>query len=174
MSLMETEHRYGVVSKTLHWLMAALLLIMLASDVWFEAFEHSISEHTLMGWHQSIGALLFGLVLFRGFWRWLNRNRLAPHAQWATLAKWGHFALYAAMVLMPLSGVITVLGEGDALTLFGLTVVPAGPEVEWMEDIGEDVHESLASVLWVMIGLHVAAALVHQYWVGDRTLKRMV
>jgi len=27
--------------------------------------------------------------------------------------------------------------------------------------------------LWVMIGVHVAAALAHQYVLGDRIMKRM-
>lgn len=29
------------------------------------------------------------------------------------------------------------------------------------------------TVLWLMIGVHVAAALAHQYLLGDRIMKRM-
>ena len=43
MTMMDTENRYGAVARALHWSMAVLLLIMLASEVWFEALEHSLS-----------------------------------------------------------------------------------------------------------------------------------
>lgn len=48
MTLMDTENRYGAVSRAIHWIMAGLLLVMLASEVWFEALEHSVPEATLM------------------------------------------------------------------------------------------------------------------------------
>ena len=77
------------------------------------------------------------------------------------------------MILMPLSGLASSLGEGDPVTFFGWTVFGYGPEIEWLEDSGEEVHEVLANVLWLMIGVHVAAALAHQYLLGDRIMKRM-
>lgn len=116
MTLMDADDRYGAVSRAVHWIMAVLLLVMLASEVWFEALEHSLSEASLMAWHQSLGLTIFGLVIFRGLWRWLNRARLSPAAHWATMAKLGHLALYALMILMPLSGLATSLGEGDPVT----------------------------------------------------------
>jgi len=173
MTLMDAENGYGTVSRALHWTMAALLLAMLASEVWFELLEDSLSEGALMGWHQTLGLTLFGLVLFRGLWRWMNRSRLAPPAHWATMARLGHIALYALMILMPLSGLATSLGEGDVVSFFGWTLFGSGPEVEWLEESGEDIHEVLANVLWLMIGVHVAAALAHQYLLGDRVMKRM-
>lgn len=173
MTLMDADNRYGAVSRAVHWIMAVLLLAMLASEVWFEALEHSLSGASLMAWHQSLGLAIFGLVIFRGLWRWLNRSRLSPPVHWATMARLGHIALYALMILMPLSGLATSIGEGDPVTFFGWTIFGRGPEVEWLEDNGEEVHEVLANVLWVMIGVHVAAALAHQYLLGDRIMKRM-
>lgn len=173
MTLMDAEGRYGSVSRSLHWVMAVFLLAMLGSEVWFEALEDTLSEATLMAWHQSVGLALFGLVVFRGVWRWLNRSRLAPPERWATMAKLGHLVLYALMILMPLSGLATALGDGDRVSFFGWTVFAAGPEVEWLEENIGELHEILANVLWLAIGVHVAAALAHQYMLGDRTLKRM-
>lgn len=174
MTLMDAENRYGAVSRSVHWVMAALLLIMLGSEVWFEALENSLPEAYLMAWHQSIGLSLLALVAFRGFWRLLNKGRIRPPAHWATAARWGHWVLYALMAIMPLSGLVTVWGEGDGVTAFGWTLLAAGPEVEWLEESGEEVHEALASVLWLVIALHVAAALAHGYLLKDRGLKRMV
>jgi cytochrome b561 len=173
MTLMDADNRYGAVSRAVHWIMAVMLLVMLASEVWFEALEHTLSDASLMAWHQTLGLTIFGLVIFRGLWRWLNRARITPPAQWATMAKLGHIALYALMILMPLSGLASSLGEGDPVTFFGWTVFGYGPEIEWLEDSGEEVHEVLANVLWLMIGIHVAAALAHQYLLEDRIMKRM-
>ena len=122
MTMMDTENRYGAVARALHWSMAVLLLIMLASEVWFEALEQSVSERSLMGLHQSLGLTLFALVLFRGLWRWLNRSRVQPPAHWAMMARLGHLALYALMILMPLTGLATSLGEGESVTFFGWTL----------------------------------------------------
>jgi cytochrome b561 len=174
MALMDAENRYGAVSRAVHWIMAVLLLVMLASEVWFEALEDTLSEAALVAWHQSLGLSIFGLVIFRGLWRWLNRSRLAAPARWATMAKLGHIALYALMILMPLSGLAASLGEGNPVTFYGWTVFGYGPEVEWLEDSGGEVHEVLGNVLWLMIGVHVAAALAHQFLLGDRIMKRMV
>jgi cytochrome b561 len=38
----------------------------------------------------------------------------------------------------------------------------------------EDVHETVASVGYALIGLHAAAALFHHYVVRDNTLRRML
>lgn len=173
MTLMDGGDRYGLVSRGLHWIMAALLLIMLSSEVWFEAFEHTWSEYTLMAWHQSLGIAIFGLLVVRVLWRWLNRSRVAPPARWATMAKLGHRALYALMLLMPLSGLLTAAGEGDSVTFLGWTLLNAGPEVEWLEEGAEEVHETLATVFWFMIAGHVAAALAHQFLPAPRTEKEV-
>ena len=37
MTLMDADDRYGAVSRAVHWIMAVLLLVMLAREVWFEA-----------------------------------------------------------------------------------------------------------------------------------------
>ncbi len=64
MTLMDVDDRYGAVSRAVHWIMAVLLLVMLASEVWFEALEHSLSEASLMAWHQSLGLTIFVLFPF--------------------------------------------------------------------------------------------------------------
>lgn len=173
MSMMDAENRYGAVSRALHWSMAILLLVNLSSEVWFEALEHSRSEADLMVWHQTLGIAVFGLLLVRIAWRWLNHSKISLPENWARVARLGHFVLYGLMVFMPLSGLAVSLGEGDPVSFFGWMIFTPGPETEWLEEVGEDLHEALATGFWVMIGLHVAAALVHQYWLGDRVMKRM-
>ena len=37
-----------------------------------------------------------------------------------------------------------------------------------------EVHELLANALLILAGIHAAAALIHHYVFGDRTLVRML
>ncbi|XKE44487.1 cytochrome b/b6 domain-containing protein [Halomonas organivorans] len=172
MNWLDTEQRYGLVSRVLHWSMALLVLLMLASDWWMEALE-GVGEARLMEWHKSIGVLLLGLLAARLAWRWLNRGRLAAPAHWRLAARLGHLALYALLLLLPVSGVFTAWGSGHGVAFFGLPLIPAGAEIEWLEESFEEIHEVAANLLWLMIGGHVLAALAHQWWLGERSLQRM-
>ncbi|MBB3189678.1 cytochrome b [Halomonas cerina] len=73
MNWLDTEHRYGPVSRALHWSMALLVLLMLGSDWWMEG----LGEAAAMDLHQSIGLALLALLAFRLAWRAVNRGRLA-------------------------------------------------------------------------------------------------
>ncbi|RTR06319.1 cytochrome b [Halomonas nitroreducens] len=172
MSWLDTHHRYGLVSRFLHWSMAVLILFMLASEVWMEAFEHFV-EANLMGLHKSIGVLLLALLAFRLAWRWFNRGRLAPPVHWRLAARLGHLALYALLLIIPISGVLAAWGSGHGVAFFGVPLLPAGSEIEWLEDAFEETHEILANLLWLVLGGHVLAALVHQWWLGERSLQRI-
>lgn len=172
MNVLDTQDRYGAVSRAIHWSMAVLLILMLASDWLMEAFE-GLGESQLMGLHKSIGLLLVGLLLFRLAWRWVNRGRPAAPSHWQRAARLGHLALYSLMVLIPVSGLLAAWGSGHGVAFFGLPLISSGGEIEWLEDAAEETHEVVANLLWLVIGGHVLAALAHQFWLGDRTLQRI-
>ncbi|MGJ7459043.1 cytochrome b [Halomonas sp. MA07-2] len=169
MNWLDSEQRYGVVSRLVHWAMVPLLLLMLVSDWWMDA----LSKSSAMGLHKSIGLLLLGLLAFRLVWRWINRGRLAPPAHWQWAALLGHLALYGLLGLILVSGLLAAVGSGHGVAFFGLPLVPAGAEIEWLEEAFEEVHEVAANLLWLVIGGHVVAVLGHQWLFADRTLQRM-
>ncbi|TLF52060.1 cytochrome b [Halomonas urmiana] len=172
MNWLDTEHRYGAVSRALHWSMALIVLLMLGSDWWMEAFE-GLGEAAAMSLHQSIGMTLLALLVFRLAWRAVNRGRPAPPAHWRLAAKLGHLALYALLLVIPLSGLLTAIGSGEGVALFGAPLVAADGEIEWLEEAFEETHEVLVNLLWFAIAGHVLAALAHQWWLGERSLQRM-
>ena len=172
MNWLDTENRYGLVSRVLHWAMALLVLLMLGSELWMEALE-GLGKANLMGLHKSIGVLLLALLGLRLAWRWHNRGRLTPPAHWRLAARLGHLALYGLLLAIPLSGLLTAWGGGHGVTFFGLPLIPAGTEIEWIEEVFEETHEVLANLMWLLIGGHVLAALLHQWWLGERSLQRM-
>lgn len=172
MNWLDTENRYGLVSRVLHWSMAVLVLFLLASDWWMEALE-DLGKANLMGLHKSIGVSLLALLVFRLVWRWHNHGRLVPPAHWRRAARFGHLALYLLLLAIPVSGVLAAWGSGHGVTFFGLPLIPSGAEIKWLEEAFEETHEILANLMWLMIGGHVIAAFAHQWWLGERSLKRM-
>lgn len=171
MKWLDTQDCYGVVTRFVHWSMAVLLLLMLSTE-WLADLA-GVSEREAMALHKSVGVLLLGLVVLRLAWRVLNRGRPAAPMHWHLAANLGHAALYAAMLLIPLSGLLVAMGSGQGAELFGMPLIAPGAEIEWLEEAAEETHEVLANLLWLLIGGHVVASLVHQFWLHDRILKRM-
>ncbi|WP_181244358.1 cytochrome b/b6 domain-containing protein [Halomonas sp. ND22Bw] len=170
----DSKQRYGSVSKTFHWSMTALIAWQLLKfgDRIAEG-EHWIGQ-TLVPWHVSIGTLLLGLIVLRLFWViGQRRHRPRQHPATARLVKAGHGLLFAGMLLMPLSGVLIMLGGGYGLSAFGWEIVPEGEEIAWAAGLGS-LHSPLAWMLSVLILGHVGIALFHHFGRRDDTLKRML
>ncbi|AOY88577.1 cytochrome B [Marinobacter salinus] len=172
MTWLDSENHYGLVSRVIHWLMAAVLVFMLLSEWWMEALEH-IAGLSGMAIHQGTGLALAALLGVRLVWRLINRGRVQPTQSWKLAARIGHLALYGLMLIIPLTGFLAAWGSGHGVDFFGLHLISPGPEMEWLEDGGEEAHEFTTTLFWFVIAGHVAAALFHQHVKGDGTLRKM-
>lgn len=170
----DSSERYGSISRWFHWSMALLIgwqLLKLFDRI--ADGEHWVGE-TLVPWHVSIGSLLLVLVVLRLIWVAKQKdNRPAQDPATALLVKAGHFLLYAAMLLMPLTGVLTMLGNGYEWTAFGIQLVAKGEEIPWLASLGS-LHSPIAWVLLVMIVGHIGIALLHHFVKKDGMLRRMI
>tara|TARA_R110002012_G_scaffold62590_1_gene164639 strand:+ start:18854 stop:19375 length:522 start_codon:yes stop_codon:yes gene_type:complete len=170
----DSKERYGSVSKFLHWLMAVLIIwqLLKLGDRIAEG-EHWIGQ-TLVPWHISIGTLLLGLIVLRLLWVMSQRrHRPRQNPAIAKLVKAGHGLLFAGMLLMPLTGVLVMLGGGYGLTAFGMELVSEGEEITWAASLG-GLHSPLAWALSVLILGHIGIALFHHFAQRDDTLTRML
>lgn len=170
----DSKARYGTISRTFHWGMAFFIawqLLKMFDRV--NEGEHWVGQ-TLVPWHISIGSLLLLLIVLRIAWA-LSQRRNRPEQDPATaaLVKTGHFLLYAALLLMPLTGVLTMIGKGYGWSPFGIQLVAKGEEIAWMANLGS-VHSPLAWLLLIMIIGHIGIALVHQFVKKDGVLQRML
>ena len=179
--------RYSKPAVVLHWLIAIGVFLNLYSGLSFDDLpkDKAASAFAL---HESIGISVLGLVLLRVLWRFAHR----PPAPLLTLRLWErrlsvgiHHLLYLLLVLIPLSGWLTASAHNGAeshpLVLFNT--------VQWFNlsvfggmapAARHQAHEALGSVhsacAWVLMGalvLHVAGALKHQFFDGDKMLQRM-
>ncbi len=172
--LKDSLERYGTVSKTLHWLMTFLIAWQLLKfgDRIADG-EHWVGE-ALVPWHVSIGSLLLVLIIVRIVWVFTQRHhRPLQDPKMAKLVKTGHGLLYAVMLLMPIAGMMAMVGGGYGVNAFGLQVIAEGDEIGWASAIGS-LHAPLAWVLTVLIIGHIGMALIHHFVMKDDSLKRML
>ncbi len=171
---MDSKERYGRISRIFHWGMALLIgwqLLKLFDRI--DDGEHWVGQ-TLVPWHVSIGTLLLLLVVFRIVWAAKQKNnRPEQNPATATLVGIGHFLLYAAMALLPITGILTMIGNGYGWSAFGTRLAAKGDEIEWMASLGS-LHSPIAWLLLIMIVAHIGIALVHHFIKKDDVLRRMV
>jgi cytochrome b561 len=176
--LRNTANRYGLVSQLFHWLVVGLILVQYAWAWRIDNAEGFRLRLELVTQHKTIGMVVLGLAALRLLWRLFNRppplpvgmkawERFAAHA--------GHWALYALIFAMPLSGWLYSSAAGLGEYWWGPVSFPsliaAG---EAMEDLFAVVHQGLAITLAVVAGIHVLAALRHQFLLKDGLMKRML
>lgn len=173
----DTRERYGTVSRLLHWGMA-LLVIWQALKLFdrINDGEHWIGQ-VLVPWHVSVGTLIGVLVIVRIAWALRNRDNRPPAPPppfLGMLARAGHIALYVGLVLMPLTGISIMIGNGYGLKAFGMQLVAPGAEIEWLATFGGVIHSPLAWLLVLLVTGHVAMALWHGLVRKDGVLQRML
>lgn len=178
MSRIRTDERYGAWFIAMHWLMLALLVAVYATIELREFYPRgSAIREGLKTWHFMLGLTVFGLVFVRLALRLAGRTpRIEPApALWQQrLAALVHLALYAFMLAMPLLGWLSLSADGEPVTYLGLPL-PAlvGPN-EGLAESFEDIHETVGTIGYYLVGLHAAAALFHHYFLRDNTLVRML
>lgn len=75
---------------------------------------------------------------------------------------------------MPIAGWLILSAEGKSIPFFGLTLPTLIAENEHLAKTIEEVHKTVGSVGYYIIGLHVLAGLYHHYIRHDNALIRML
>ena len=188
-----TATSYGNVSKVLHWSIALLIIAAYVFIYWRHWFlvEQTPLWKLVGNLHRSCGIAVGLLVVFRIIWRLSNPvPEPPPGTKWEHLgASLAHFALYFFMVIMPLTG---YLGSHVGTNFMGMNwfSIPDFSEsqlFQWLviDSLGitwdewevpvDFIHKnSGAFLVWVLILMHIGAALYHHYHRKDGTLLRML
>lgn len=173
----DTKERYGTVSRLLHWSMAVLVIwqaLKLFDRI--DDGQHWVGQN-LVSWHISIGTLIAVLIVLRVFWALRNLHNRPPAPPPPTLgllARAGHIGLYVGLVLMPLTGISIMVGNGYGLEAFGIQIVAAGAEIPWLATFGGVIHSPLAWLLVLLVIGHIVMALWHHFGRRDGVLQRML
>jgi cytochrome b561 len=180
--------RYTRVAIVLHWLVAALIAANLVL-VWFVDDWPKDWTRPVIDLHKSFGITVLGLVLLRLLWRIGHKPPPLPAAYpaWERRASTiAHGVLYLLILAIPISGWMHDSAWKDGPThpvkLFWLIPWPripmiantAQPMKEHLHDIFFAAHTWFAYVLYGLFGLHVAAALKHQWIDRQPEIQRML
>ena len=169
-----TIKKYGLISKTFHWYMAGILLFVLLLG--------NLSEHTpkkyydfLMLVHNSLGIIIFVLVILRLLWRWsnpkpekINKSRFLNR-----LSNLAFFIFYFGMFAAPITGYVLMNIEGKEVLFFGIELVNIVESNGDFEKLAHNFHGIAGDLLLYTFGLHFVAALYHHYIRRNQTLTRI-
>jgi len=170
---------YDPVARGLHWLIAALAVVVVSLG-WAVpgAPRETESRDLLLLLHRSVGLSILALMVIRVLWRLFHPppplpagfpriEALAAHAD--------HALLYVLFLVMPLSGYLNAAAAGHPVSLFGLVAIPPlVPENARLSQAAIAVHLAGQFLVYGLVGLHVAAALMHRIVRRNTILERML
>ena len=177
--------RYTTVAIGFHWLIAALILLNLVLGFRM-AFVKGLAQFNIFQLHKSVGITILLLSLGRLAWRLMN----PPPPERADLKPWEaaaaqavHWAFYAIMIGMPLTGWVIVSTSPYNLPtlLYHLLPWPHLPVIHDLPTPQKTVVNSLSSTAHVvlawstlaLLALHLGAVAKHQFLDGHPVLGRM-
>lgn len=179
MPLRNTTQRYGLVSISLHWLMALGVFALLALGLWMTDLTYYSPYYTSAPfWHKSIGLLLAAMLVLRLSWRLINPKPEAIPGQkrWEiTLSALVHTLLYLLLGIIVISGYLISTAKGQGINLFGWFEVPAlVTGLPQQADRAGAVHYWVAMGVLGLVALHALGAFKHHLLDRDDTLRRML
>ena len=193
-----TQQRYAAVAIVLHWAIAAAILFNIGLAWWMHpALDNPATQaRGIIAFqaHKSIGLTVLLLSLVRLGWRLTHAPPPLPDAMpaWEKLAaKATHWAFYALIILIPLTGWLYVsagwsmdanrplvvptlyFGLFQIPHLFGLTEAPLATRAS-VANTAIEAHELLVWVTLALLALHVGAALKHLLIDRDEVAAHMI
>lgn len=175
--LRNTERSWGTPARSLHWLIAALILVQVVLGWLAVSWRLSPTKLDLFVWHKSLGLVVLVLALARIGWRLANRAPLPPPdtPPWERRAAGAsHLLLYALMLALPLSGWVINSAANVPFRVFWWLRLPAiAPASKALAEAVETVHFALFLVLALLLVIHIGAALRHHFVKRNEVLSRM-
>jgi len=173
----DSPQGYGLVSRIMHWSMAALFAWQFVSSALHAWDREAAVSKWFWSSHVSLGVTLLALGALRALWALLNLRRRPPAGAGAigSLARLGHAGLYALMVAVPVVAMARSYGPGKGLTVFGMPLFEAtGREHSALVALGNTLHGWLGWALLAVICGHVFMVGLHHYAWRDGTAARML
>jgi cytochrome b561 len=188
MAVRNSATHYGSVAMVLHWLIALFIIVNICLGLYFSGLPRSDPNlFVLAQIHKSIGLTVLVLSLLRVLWRLINPVPPLPatmNPALKFLARATQFLLYVLIVAIPLTGWIMVSASrtGIGTPFFFLFDWPNLPFFNGLDmharrdahELWESIHSTLAWSAIVLVPIHVAGALYHQFIRRDAVMKQML
>lgn len=174
-SIWDRPQGYGLVSRILHWLMAALFAVQFLSAIFHLIDRELPLTKTLWGVHHTLGFVLLALVVLRAVWGVLNLRTRPPHGHGliGLASMGGHLALYALMIFVPAIALLRAYGGGKGFAVFGFPIFQPGTRDEAMMAPAQLLHGPAGWALLALVAGHILMVFVHKYLWREDILGRM-
>ena len=170
--------RYNAVAQAFHWIIAALIVVQFVLAWTFDDLPNNLHKLALVARHKSFGMTILMLAVLRLTWRLFNRPPPLPVGMSKIerlLAQVTHIGLYVLLFVMPLTGLLMSSAKNYSVSWFGLFTWPnLIQQNEQAFNFFKATHDLLSNALFVIVVLHILAALKHHFWNKDDVLKRML
>ena len=168
--------KYTGTAKTLHWVMAVLVLLMLvAGSQMLDATDADKAEAT-MG-HTAAGLIVLTLLIIRFTYRQGNPPPEFPRdmpAWQQSAALWNHRAFYLLILIQAIAGIGAAATAPYEVMSFGVLPMSAlaADDPIWFARFVL-LHKLGALAILILAIVHIGAALNHHFIRKDNILRRM-
>lgn len=157
---------YTRTAIVLHWLIAVAILGQILLGWYVDEIPRGTPARAWwVNLHKSIGLTLGLCIVLRLAWRWLHAPPQLPLAipQWERLAaRISHRALYACMLIMPVTGYIASNFSKYGVKYFNVVLLPPwGVDDQRVYAVFNGAHVVTSYIFVALIAVHVFAALRH-------------
>lgn len=168
---------YSTGSKWLHWLVASIVLPMLAFSFFLGDLTDQIKPTAYM-LHKSFGLTVLALMIIRIFW--IKHTGRPPLP--ATVPLWEkrfsrlvQYSFYLFLILMPLAGWIMSTAANKAPVYWGLfkLSLPGISPNKALASFFAQCHTIIAWTLIALLVLHIAGACKHYFIDKDKVTQQM-
>lgn len=174
--------RYTPLAIALHWLLGLAIVGMFAVGLYMTDLPFSPQRLKLYNWHKWAGVTVLTLSVLRLLWRFTHRPPALPARIAQAMPTWQtrvhhatHGLMYALFFAVPLMGWAYSSAAGFPIVWFGQIALPdLLPVNKELAELIKPLHKLLALALVGLAGLHIAAALKHQFIDRDGLVSRML
>jgi len=168
---------YTPTAKTLHWITAAMVLIIIPVGIGMNYLEGPAQDF-LFHIHRSLGVALIPIILYRLFYRLTHKPLPLPadiEPMQRFVAEAVHWALYGLLVVQPILGwVATSAYRAPVLFFWTFTLPPIWPENRALSEQLFFFHKWIGFAIAGLLCAHIGGALFHYFIRKDRVLHRMI
>lgn len=178
------DGQHTAVAKWFHWITVVLMAVALSFGfvikyIKTDPFSVKLAFYAI---HESVGLTILFVAIARLFWRQLHPPPPLPDHIPAPMRRGAaavHHALYALLILQPITGFLATNAWGfpmqGATAYLGFIDIPAvigeAPEIA---KLLSTVHTVLAYAMLALLAAHIGGAVYHHAIRGDGTLMRML
>jgi cytochrome b561 len=166
--------KYDYRVSIIHWLSAFFILSLIPTGKILRDTEGGFAKLALYQYHVAIGTVVFLLTFYRIYLFYTKHRPAALQTGWVwhdRLIFWSHRAFYWLLIILGLSGLMTVLTTPqlrNALYNVDYKNLPRLIESEIFE-----VHEIASNVMIILLIAHIGGVILHYFRFKENTLERV-